>query len=432
MLETIGDFYVPDQDEDFGTKVDSTIRGIAKTNRGKETPNGLQVIGDYRTVTDGDMTIGKYGHEVVFENTPHLFSGYNTTPKNTQLNRPEYVVAELGIDNFGTVGNYNWDLIKVPVFPGREYTFVHSSGLYAPVSVGVLGFYDSSGVQLSFLDMSTLPDDLTGTGKVVTTPAGCTQIWKNNKPLTSDFSDDIITQGNSAIIESTKAEKAYIDKNVVFFGDSITADPDWWVKYMLERIQFKNYVNLANSGATWSHTASTVYNTGPWGGSISDNNVIWNQINAHIAGAYPTPDVAVILAGTNDIARTLGTPSTVFNGSTQNVDPATHTDIASAFRFCIDLLYATYPTIKIIVATPIPRASLKDTATPQRAEIIRECASYCGCEVLDQYNEAGFYDYHEWNTHTKISADNIHPTDLGNQILGEFNANRLIASIGGN
>ena len=230
----------------------------------------------------------------------------------------------------------------------------------------------------------------------------------------------------------TSDGKVNIEDNICLFGDSITADADWWTKYLLEYVNFGGFYNYARSGATWSHLAGTVYNITDTGGVTDANNVIWNQINKFIADNNANiPDVFYILAGTNDYSRPVGDPSTVFDGVAMNPDPATHTTLSSAFRFCIDLLASTFPEARIIVSTPITRAIANDIVTPVVAETIKECAGHCGAYVVDQYSDSGIYGYQESLTHTKISVDNVHPSDpLGHQLLGRFNANEIVSLLG--
>src|SRR5690606_12270841 len=69
-----------------------------------------------------------------------------------------------------------------------------------------------------------------------------------------------------------------VPKSIAFLGDSIIASTVYdIVEAIGKKIEFKNIIRKARSGARWNNTAETTYdisNTGP-----AYNNTIWNQLN---------------------------------------------------------------------------------------------------------------------------------------------------------
>lgn len=223
-----------------------------------------------------------------------------------------------------------------------------------------------------------------------------------------------------------------INKNIVFMGDSITADPTWWTVNMLTRISFTHFRNLANSGATWEHHTDTVYDlTLGGGGSTVPNNVIWNQINKLIDGvdnsSWEIPDVIVIIAGTNSQAGSSnGDIATAFTGAILGLSPGDtllHTR-AGAIRYCIETILAEYPTIQIVLVTPLQRGTADYTDIFARGQIIKDCAGVLSLQTIDWAKEVGVYGYNEVSANIFL-YDDLHPNATGNERIGAFMAQKL-------
>lgn len=106
------------------------------------------------------------------------------------------------------------------------------------------------------------------------------------------------------------------DSNTFIGGDQCDKPQGWnkWFKELAKPLSCRSY---ARSGATWTHTSNTVYDIEENTGVLSDNNVIYNQVNRLLKETgeektQPTPDLILIMAGTNDLwfaskrRRTLG------------------------------------------------------------------------------------------------------------------------------
>lgn len=375
----------------------------------------------------------------------------------TQKNKYNYLDNTLGghtyttkaIDNNGVISNISgWIGAEIPVFPSTVYSFKHNNSIYAPNAVGVLAYLNSSKSIISWVDMNSLTAAGGLGGKTLTTPANTAYIFKNVKVLTHDYITDFqIELGASttffeiykmAISESqipssiarTSDTGSLIAKNIVFMGDSITADPAWWTANLLQKVSFTSFLNLARSGATWSHLAGTVYDITSTGGSTTADNVIWNQVNKLISkvtnSTAVVPDVVVILCGTNDSNRPIGTAASAFAANypiTGNA-PGTILDVSTAVRYDCELILTNYPLCQIILATPLQRGQEDNTTIFNIGQVIKDCGGYLATQIIDAGKESGIYGKKETNLDV-FEYDNLHPNSAGNEKIGAFMARKL-------
>jgi len=229
---------------------------------------------------------------------------------------------------------------------------------------------------------------------------------------------------------SVSSSVILIPKKIVFMGDSITADPSWWTANLLQKVSFLNFLNLARSGATWSHESGTVYDITSTGGSTTSENVIWNQVNKLIDkvtnSLTPTPDVVCILAGTNDYARTIGSASSAFSDNYPITGNAAGTilDVSTAVRYCCELILTNYPSCQIILVTPLQRGQEDNSVIFNIGQAIKDCGEYLAAQVIDAGKESGIYGKKETNLDIFL-YDNLHPNAAGNEKIGAFMAMKL-------
>lgn len=99
--------------------------------------------------------------------------------------------------------------------------------------------------------------------------------------------------------------------DVVLLGDSNTwlgsdscDSPKGWSKWFVEAFCPRSCVSYARSGATWTNTVNTTYNITEYTEVITDDNVIYNQVNRLVDAIgrhiQPVPELIIIMAGTND------------------------------------------------------------------------------------------------------------------------------------
>ena len=378
---------------------------------------------------------------------PLSLSDIDTVPPKNLFN-PNDIVS-ISIDNKGEIRRRNnWRGVYLPVQPGKKYSFSHSNTSYREGNVGRLAFCDGSKNVLSTINMDTLPSSKDGMGKTVTIPQGCYFVFKNIVVLDSDYTNTFQFEEGERVtdyepfkvlvkkiagfdlgIAKAQDTRRYIDCEIVFFGDSITDQrmSKWW-KALPSMLSFKNKVNYARSGATWSHTASTPYNITDLGGSTTANNVIWNQFNRMMsdisAGNISAPDVVVILAGTNDYSRPMGDVNRVFDWSVSysNLEPTDERlqTVAGAIRYVCELLVKSFPTIRIILASPILRRDDNGNTMLVRNTIL-ECAKRMSIGIIDQTLESGFSPFNLPN----LLIDELHPNTDGGEVLARFLSGKI-------
>jgi len=398
--------------------------------------------------TISEAELDAFADTVVKDSDLILDIGKNKFDKATMI-----LVNKL-IDNTGaliTVAGAK--MCRIPVTVGQTYTFFQSQ--YAANSGGQIRLVDSGLGLVSTFAGSTLSADSTGTGKKITIPTGVAYIEINIYYSTTGYTDmtntlqfeigtgrtnyeaftQIVSKINGLNIKAT-GTKPYYDLNLFLLGDSITwlAPPQSWVAYMLDRIDFKSVTNVARSGATWSHTAGTVYDITSTGGSISDDNVIWNQFNrikaGITAGTMPVPDLIVIPAGTNDFSRTIGSVATTFTPGSSIIGNAANTilSVTDAVRYDVELMLAEWPNVQIILVTPIQRGISDNTTIRNIADAIEGCADRLALECIRMDKHSGIYGYNEISSHIFL-YDGLHPNSVGAPKMGKRMAAELINKI---
>lgn len=191
--------------------------------------------------------------------------------------------------------------------------------------------------------------------------------------------------------------------NVAILGDSNTwlggdqcDKPKGWNTYFKQQYNPKSCVSLARSGATWTNTAKTVLDIKENVGTITDNNVIFNQVCRLIDGIetarIPRPHLIIIACGTNDAWFEKKRPQ-IWSTSADDAiadegivakDPSETPSLAqSVVQNCL-LLRQFMPDVKIVLLTP-----LQTTATPLQkiervSDTIQRCGSLLGIPVIRQ------------------------------------------------
>lgn len=132
-------------------------------------------------------------------------------------------------------------------------------------------------------------------------------------------------------------------------------------------------------------------------------------------------DYVVVFGGTNDFGHG--------NAELGTYKDCTDDTFSGALRHLIESLYEKYPTARIVIITPLHRASenseINDRGFPTMAKftdyinVIRNLASEYSVPVLDLYNNS--------NIHTKTEKvkelfmpDGLHPSNAGHKRIAEM------------
>ncbi len=189
---------------------------------------------------------------------------------------------------------------------------------------------------------------------------------------------------------------AILGDSNTWLGGDLCDKPKGWNTYFKAEYKPKSCVSLARSGATWTNTANTVIDREENVGTITDNNVIYNQVCRLIDGIetskIPRPHLIIIACGTNDAWFEKKRPQ-IWSASADEAiadegivakDPSETPSLAqSVVQNCL-LLRQFMPDVKIVLLTP-----LQTTATPLQkiervGDTIQKCGSLLGIPVIRQ------------------------------------------------
>lgn len=225
-------------------------------------------------------------------------------------------------------------------------------------------------------------------------------------------------------------------QNVVILGDSNTSiggdncdNPRGWTKWFKERLQPTTCISYARSGATWTNTSATIYNIGENIGVLGDNNVVYNQVNrlldAYSSGMQPQPDVIMIAAGTNDAwfidrrpQALQKTAAEVFTDTTfAGKKACSLLTVAESVRLVCDMLKTRFPDSRIILLTPLQTTAASVERITLVGNILEDCGSYIGAEVIRQDKICCVKRDTEVKRHI-YTVDGTHTNETGARING--------------
>ena len=247
----------------------------------------------------------------------------------------------------------------------------------------------------------------------------------------------------------------FLNKRIAILGDSLTwlsliktgdSTPNanmGWVTHFSKVIKFAELRNYARSGATWSHTASTQYDITENTGSISDDNVIYNQVNRLINdvdnNGVTAPDFIFILAGTNDAwypssrpDAVADTPASVMSDESVwlNVKAiGSLTSIPKAMRYVAEMIWDKFPDAQVVVTTPLQSTAFTTDRREAIAESIKGSAEYLSWAVIEQDKVCDISRIREHQGYY-MTYDGTHTSEAGAKMVGEILASQLIALLG--
>ena len=166
--------------------------------------------------------------------------------------------------------------------------------------------------------------------------------------------------------------------------------------------------SYARSGATWTHTPNTVYDIEENTGVLSDNNVIYNQVNRLLKETgeektQPTPDLILIMAGTNDLWFASKRPE----------------PLAKYIRQNCETLGTAFPKARIILITPPPFTRVPMATQHQAAAEIEQCAQAMHLSVI-RLDRAKPLLPAKKLIKRGYSKDGVHTTEKGAKVLGHY------------
>lgn len=232
--------------------------------------------------------------------------------------------------------------------------------------------------------------------------------------------------------------------HVVILGDSNTwlggddcNKPQGWNKWFCDAFQPASCRSYARSGATWTNTPQTRRNTQENIGILGNDNVIYNQIcrleEAIFNGSQPTPQLILILAGTNDAWFLKSRPKALsmtadmaFTADRQRFSKRAANEIvtlAESVRYGCELLMNICPDAQIILLTPFQSVQTGNTIF-KVSNLIADCGQRMGLSVIRLDRQSGIYAAREKNKHY-LTTDGTHTSELGARRVGSLIARQV-------
>lgn len=235
-------------------------------------------------------------------------------------------------------------------------------------------------------------------------------------------------------------------KNLVTFGNSITAAKNSWAYKVAERLEFGNIYNGALGGAVWSkrlrkpdgQTIITQNYSDPNFAGISNgyspdpdieefqkriNNCAIVHIQKYLSNKdILNPDIIILSYGTNDISdeSVIGDANTVLQQKDlSKVDLLT---IAGAVRWCIETLRTNFPDAKLYIALPIQaKSETKNEGNLKKIAAIKKVCDGMAVTYFDCYAECGITKENE----SEYLRDGLHPNEDGSVVHAGYIINKL-------
>ena len=190
-----------------------------------------------------------------------------------------------------------------------------------------------------------------------------------------------------------------MSKTILTLGDSITMGANSITSKYAETLAEKLGYKLINKGVSAS-TIGTNYNDIK---TIDLTNV----------------DIVTIMTGTNGSGKTLGTIDDVKNDFNDN--PAT---FYGYLGFIADYARYNNPLLKVYFITPPQSGNPTGTYMESILTAFKEVGKKCSVPVIDIYGESGLL-YHNEKVRKFYYSDNVHPTQLGHDIIADFIFNKI-------
>ena len=201
------------------------------------------------------------------------------------------------------------------------------------------------------------------------------------------------------IVAQTNTQQIHVvllgDSNTWLGGDNCDKDKGW-SKWFNDKFKSSSCRSYARSGATWTNTLRTRYNTEEDIGLIGDDNVIYNQVNRLIEdtkkGSLLAPNLLIIAAGTNDAWFEAKRPH-AFSTTPLDDLPADSllslpiSDILTlrqSVRYSGLQIRQAFPETNIVLLTPLQSTAVDDNKIRQAGDIIEQCGEELGLFVIRQ------------------------------------------------
>lgn len=231
------------------------------------------------------------------------------------------------------------------------------------------------------------------------------------------------------------------DSNTSIGGDDCSKEAGWtkWFKDFLKPSECYSY---ARSGATWTNTSATRYDVVENTAVLSDNNVIYNQINRLVEDVKnrrrTTPTLIIIAAGTNDAWFRDKRPGIYTKSAAQAFSSnnsyitgkkvSSVTSLAESVRYGCEMLMEQFPNARIVLLTPMQTVKATYESIKRVGDTIEQCGNRMSIPVIRQDYNTGVYDVRERNARL-YTTDGTHTNTRGARLNGRYIARQITTMI---
>lgn len=241
---------------------------------------------------------------------------------------------------------------------------------------------------------------------------------------------------------------SFVGKNLITFGNSITAAGNSWAYQTHQNLGFADLYNGAIAGACWykrarvaqdgSNITTQDYSDPDFAGFGNGANTTPEQFQKIINNCgvvhlqkylieqpEARPDYAILSYGTNDVTSAMGSVEETMSKALADVDLFT---IAGALRWCIETLQTKFPQLVVYVALPIQAKDTgKNNGNIQKIEVIKGICDALSVTYFDCYNESGITVDNQAN----YLRDGLHPNEAGQKVHATYIMKKLDEAVAG-
>lgn len=235
-------------------------------------------------------------------------------------------------------------------------------------------------------------------------------------------------------------------KNLVTFGNSITAAKGSWAYLLSEKLEFGNLYNGALGGAVWSKRerisdGETIvtqnYDDSDFAGMSNGykpnpdiheyqkriNNCAIVHIQKYLSEKEnPTPDIIILSYGTNDSFDTAVIGDADKTLQEKDVSKIGLFTMAGAVKWCIHTLKTEFPDAEIYIALPLQSArDEKNNGNLKKIAIIKKICDAMSVTYFDCYAESGITKENS----EQYLPDGLHPNEEGKKLHATYIMQKL-------
>lgn len=253
-----------------------------------------------------------------------------------------------------------------------------------------------------------------------------------------------VDDGKDDVPKEEPFQSVFKGKNLVTFGNSITAADNSWAYQVYKRLDFGDLYNGAVGGTIWSKRERTAqdgktirtqnFDDPDFAGMSNEANnspeafqrIINNCAIVHIQkylsqkSTKPDPDFIILSYGTNDIlGKDEPAPETVLEQKLEDIDLMS---LAGGIRWCIETLRTEFPEAKLYVAFPLQaKSSNRNADNLKKIEIIKKICDGLSVPYFDNFAESGITQENE----AQYLRDGLHPNEKGKVLQGDYIIRKL-------